>query len=75
MLAAKFIYGLIRGESETERNVKSESGKHVTGRINHRDGRKGGKGEKLSALKADEGESMGGRRKIEGQNEKCRYST
>lgn len=48
---------------------------NITGRINHRDRRKGGKGEKLSALKADEGESMGGGRKIEGQNEKCRYST
>lgn len=55
MLAAKFIHSLIRGESETERNVKSENGKHMIGRNNHRAGRKGGEVEKHSALKAGEG--------------------
>lgn len=55
MLAAKFIYCLIRGESETERNVKSENGKHMIGRNNHRGGKKGEEVEKLSALKAGEG--------------------
>lgn len=56
MLTAKFIYGLIRGESKTEGNVKSESGKKIQREettIGIRE--KGRKGERHSAPKADEG--------------------